>query len=170
MGGSTPEAPRKRMKRAMKQPHIPDQAPPTASDMVDNTMMDILLDMSSWMQAMEVYVAQQNPLTHMGNQGSFLDMSRDRAHLDPATTTSSARVAAGHVGSSGTIALWMTDDIIPEMARRELARCLRQAPVLVDMSTDDSGRDQESARRRKKGKPLKSGKVRTTDSTVIMAT
>ena len=204
MGGSTPKAPKKRMKRAMKQPPTPDQVPPTASDMVDNTMMDLLLDMSSWMQAMEEYVAQQKTLTHMGNQGPVLDMSRDRARLDVPTTTSSARVSAGHVGSAGTITPWMADDmnadrarldgaattcstqvaagcletsgtiaprvaddIVPETPRRELARHLRQAPLLADISTDDSRMGQGPARRRKKDKPLKSGKVRTADYIVI---
>ena len=64
------------------------------------------------------------------------------------------------------LATWRADDIIPETARRELARCLMQAPLL-DISTDHSGTDQEPAHRRKKGMPLKSGKVRTADSTVI---
>ena len=51
--------------------------------------------------------------------------------------------------------------------RLELVRHLRQAPLLSDISTDDSGMNKEPAHRRKKGKPLKSGKVRTTGSTVI---
>ena len=51
--------------------------------------------------------------------------------------------------------------------RRKLARCLRQAPLLADISTDDSGTDQEPAHRRKKGRPLKSGSVRTADFIVI---
>ena len=67
----TPGANWKRMKRAKKQPPTPDQAPPTVLDMVDNTMMDMLLDMLSWMQAMEEYVAQQNTINHMVNQGLF---------------------------------------------------------------------------------------------------
>ena len=33
-------------------------------DMVDNTVMDILLDMSSLMQVMEEYVVQQHPFSH----------------------------------------------------------------------------------------------------------
>ena len=46
----------------------------------------------------------------------------------------------------------------------------QESPLIVDISTDDSGMDQEPAHRRKKGKPLKSGKVRTADSTVIKRT
>ena len=77
------------MKRAMKQPPTPDQDPPTASHMVDNTMMDILLDMSSQMQVMEEYVAQQNPINLTGNQGHILDMSTHHARLEASGTTSS---------------------------------------------------------------------------------
>ena len=39
-------------KNEEEQPPTPDKAPTTASDMVDNTMMDILVDMSSRMQVM----------------------------------------------------------------------------------------------------------------------
>ena len=92
------------MKRATKQPPTPYQAPPTALDMVDNTMTDILLDMSSLMQAMEEYVTQKNPITHTGNQGPILDTSVDHAQLDAASTTSSAQVAVDHMESAGTAA------------------------------------------------------------------
>ena len=92
------------MKRATKRPTTPDQAHPTASDMVDNTMMDILLDMSSRMKAMEEYVAQQHPFSHTGNQGPILDTSVDHAQLDAASTTSSAQVAVDHMESAGTAA------------------------------------------------------------------
>ena len=71
--------------------------------------MGILLDISSQMQAMEEYVAQQTPINLTGNQGPIMDTSRDHARLDVKATTSSARVAAGHLGSAGTIALWMTN-------------------------------------------------------------
>ena len=153
---------------------------------------------------MEEYVAQQHPFSHTGNQGPILDTSGDHAQLDSAATSSSARIAAGHVGTTGTTAPWMADDtstdhawfdgavttcsiqdaaghletsgtitlrvandIVPEMARKEMPRCLWQPPLLVDISADDSEMDQEPARRRKNGKPLKSSKVRTADSTVI---
>ena len=89
------------MKRATKQPSALDQAPHTALDMIDNTMMDILLDMSSQMQAMEEYVAQQNPINLMGNEGPTLDMSGDHAQLD--ATTSSARLLLATWGALGPL-------------------------------------------------------------------
>ena len=93
-------------------------------------------------------------------------MSADHARLDGPTTTSSTCVAAGHLETSRTIALRVADDLVPETARRELARHLRQASLLADISTDESGTDQEPAHRRKKGKALKSGKVRTADGSL----
>ena len=104
MRGSTPESPRKRMKRAKKQPPPPDQAPSTSWDAVDNTMMDLLLDMSSQMQTMGKFVAKQNPLTPTGIQGSIPYMSGDHTQLDDAATTSSTQVAADYLETSGTIA------------------------------------------------------------------
>ena len=95
------------------------------------------------------------------------DTNADHAWLDGIATTCSTRVTDGHLETSGTIALMVADDIVPETARRELDRCLKQAPQIADISTDDSWTDQEPGHRRKRGKPLKSGKVRTADSTVI---
>ena len=79
--------------------------------------MNILLDMSSRMQVMEEYVAQQNPINLTGNQGPILDMRGDHARLNAATTTSSARVAASHMGSAGTITLWMANDMSTDCAQ-----------------------------------------------------
>ena len=79
----------------------------------------------------------------------------------------SPRVAAGRMETSRTIAPMVADNHVPETPRRELARCLRQAPLLADIFTNDSGTNEELAHRRKKGEVLRSGKVRTADSTVI---
>ena len=78
MGGSTPEFHRKRMRKAKKQPPT-DQTPVTARDTVDNTMMDLLLDMSNRMQAMEEFVAQHNNPTLTGNQCPIPERSRYHA-------------------------------------------------------------------------------------------
>ena len=47
----------------------------------------------------------------------ILDTSGDHAQLDSAATTSSAWVAADHMGSAETIAPWMTDDTSADHAR-----------------------------------------------------
>ena len=105
---------------------------------------------------------------HVGGAGTIAqwmadDTSAYRAWIDGAATTFRAWVAAGHLETSWTITPRVADNIVPEKARRKLARGLREDPLLAD----DSGMDQEPAHRRKNGKPLKSGKVRTADSTVI---
>ena len=53
------------------------------------------------------------------------------------------------------------------MVRRKLARRHRQAQLLVESFTDDSEMDEEPDLMKKRGKALKSGKVRTADLTVI---
>ena len=53
------------------------------------------------------------------------------------------------------------------MVRRKLAQHHRRTPLLVKTCTDESEMDEEPAPRRKKAQALKSGKVRTVDSTVI---
>ena len=87
----------------------------------------------------------KTPLISWGNQGPILDTSTDHARLDVSSSTCSTWVAAGRLETSVTIAPRVADDIVPEMARRELAKCLRQAALLVDISTDDSEMDQEPA-------------------------
>ena len=72
-------------------------------------MMELLLDMSSQMLAMEKFVVPHNHPTSMGNQGPIPDTSGNHPRLDDAATASSARVAAG--GSSGTIAPSVADDL-----------------------------------------------------------
>ena len=102
------------MKKAKKQP-------PPARDTVDNTMLDLLLDMSSRMPAMEEFVAQHNNPTLTGNQGPIQERSSDHTRLDDTTTISNAQVAAG-MRTRGTFTLKVADDHVPETARRELAR------------------------------------------------
>ena len=53
------------------------------------------------------------------------------------------------------------------MVRRKLARCFRQAPLLVESFTDESKPDREPDRRKKRKKALQSGKVRTAHSSVV---
>ena len=89
MGCLTPESSRKRTRKAKKQPPPPDQTPVTTRDTIENTMMDLLLDMSSPMQAMEDFLAQHNHPTLTGNQGLILDRSSDHTRLDDAATVSS---------------------------------------------------------------------------------
>ena len=129
--------------------------------------MDLLLDISSHMQAMEEYVSQHNPHTLMGNQGSIPERSSVHDCLDEATAPSSARAAAGSLDSSSTITPRVTDAIVPETVRRNLARHLRRTPLLVETCTDESETDEEPAPRRKKAQALKSGKIRTANFTVI---
>ena len=104
-GGLDTESPRIRTGKAKNQPPPPDQTPIAIRDTVDNTMMELLLDMSSRMQAMEEFVAQHNHPTLMGNRGPIPDRSSDHAQLNDAATNSSTWVAAGCLMSSGTIAL-----------------------------------------------------------------
>ena len=126
-------------------------------------MMDLLLDMSSQMQAMEEYVFKHSQHTLTGNQGSIPERSSIHTHLDDAT----AEAAASGPDSSSTIAPRVIDVLVPETVRRKLARQIRRTPMLVDTCTDESDMDEELAPRRKKAKALKSGKMRTADSTVI---
>ena len=54
-----------------------------------------------------------------------------------------------------------------ELARRKIVRHLRQAPLLIESLTDDSETDEEPDRRKMRMRALKSGKIRTSDSTVV---
>ena len=56
MGVSALESPRKRTRKAKKQATSRDLNPAPPGNNVDSTMMDLLLDMSSQMQAMEEYM------------------------------------------------------------------------------------------------------------------
>ena len=105
------------MRKGKKQPPPPDLTHVSTEDSVDNTMMDLLLEMSSQMQVMEEFVAQHNNPILIGNQGQIPERRRDNAQLDDAAATSSARFAAGHLESSCTIAPRIADGRVPETVR-----------------------------------------------------
>ena len=99
----------------------------------------------------------------------IVERSSVHAHHDDASSTSAtsgARAAAGCLDSGSTIAPRVTDDLVPKMVRRKLARCLRSTPLLVGSCTDESETDEEPPPRRRKAKTIKSGKTRTAYSTV----
>ena len=98
--------------------------------------MDLLLDMSSRMQAMEEYASQHSQHSLTGIQGSIPERSSIHARPDAATATSSARAAAACLDRSSTIASRVTDEQVPETVRRKLARHLRWTPLLVESCTD----------------------------------
>ena len=142
---SVTESPRKRTRRAKKQATPRDPTPALPGNNVDNTMMDLLLDMFSRMQAMEEYVAQHSQLNSMGNQGSMPERSSVHAHPDNATastTTSGTRAAAGCLDSSSSIAPSVTDELVPETVKRKLARHFRRTPLLVESCTDETEMDE----------------------------
>ena len=165
---STPESPRKKTRRSKKQPPPPYQIPISDRETGDNAVMDLLLDMSSRMEAMEEFVAQHT-LPHLtGNQGPIPERRHDHTQHDGAATSSSAHVAAGCLEGSGTITPKDAKGHIPEMVRRLWPDAPgRQAPLLVESFTDESEMDQKPDQRKKRQKGLKSGKVRTADSTVV---
>ena len=167
MGGSASESPSKRTRRTKKQSTPRNLTPTSPGNSVDNTKMDLLLDMSSRMQAMEEYVSQHSQHTLTGNQGSIPERNSVHARLDNAAAPSCTGAAADGWDRSSTIAPRVTDELVPEMVRRKLARCLRRTPLLVETCTDESETVKEPAPRRKKAKAHKSGKIRTAKSTVI---
>ena len=167
MGGSASESHRKRTRRAKKQATPRDLTPIFPRNNVDSTMMDLLLDMSSLMQAIEEYMAQHSQHTLTENQGSIPERSSVHTCTDDSSTASSARDVAGCLDSSSTIAPRVTDELVPETVRRKLVWHLRRTPLLVESCTDESQMDEEPAPRGKKAKALKSGKIRTADWTVI---
>ena len=128
-------------------------------------MLDLLLDMSSRMEAMEEFVAQHNFPCLTVNQSLIPESSSH--HHDGAATSSRSWVAAGHLESSWTITPRDVYGYIPETVRKKLARCLRQALPLVESLTDNSDMDEEPDQRKKRQKALKSVKVRTADSAVV---
>ena len=112
---------------------------------------------------MEEFVSQHNLPRLTGNLGPIPKESSDQAQHDGAAESSSAQVVAGHPESSFTI----TPDHIPETVRRKLIRHLRQAPLLTECLSEVSQTDEEPGRRKKRQRALKSGKVRTADSTLM---
>ena len=155
MGGSASESPRKRTRRAKKQATPHELTPTLVGNNVDNNMMDLLLDMSSWLQAMEEYMAQHSQHNSTGNQGSIPE--RSSVH---ACTNNATKAAAVGLDSSSTITLRVTDELVPDTVRKKLDQCLRRTPLLVESCTDKSEMDKEPALRIKKTKALKSGKIR----------
>ena len=81
------QSPRKRTRSAKKQATPRDLTPASSQNNVDSTMMDLLLDMSSQMQAMEEYVAQHSQHTLTGNQGSIPERSSVHTRPDDASAT-----------------------------------------------------------------------------------
>ena len=78
--------------------------------------MELLLDMSGQMQAIEEFVARHSNPTLTRNQSPIRERSHDHAQLDGTATTSSARVPTGCMESSGTIAPRVADEHVLEMA------------------------------------------------------
>ena len=138
MGGSASESPRKRTRRAKKQATPRDLTPASPFNNVD-----LQLDMSSRMQAMEEYVSQHSQYTLPGNQDWILERSCEHDRLDDAASASGARAAAGGLDSSNTIAPRVADALVPKTVRRKLAPHLRRTPLLVETCTDESEMDEE---------------------------
>ena len=85
-------------------------------------MMDLLLDMSSRMEAMEEFMSQHNVPHLMGNLGLIPEGSSDLAQHDGAVGSISTCVVAGHLESSLTITLREAEGHVPEMRRRRMGR------------------------------------------------
>ena len=132
MGDSPLKSPRKRTRRAKKQATPWDLNPASPENNADSTMMDLLMDMSCQMQAMEEYVSQHNQHSLMGNQGSIPERSSIHARPDDATAASGTQAAAGCLDSISTIAPRVTDEQVPETVRMKLARHRRWTPLLVE--------------------------------------
>ena len=161
-GGSAPESPREKMRKSKKHPSPPDQTPISGRETGGNTMMDLLLDMSSQLEAMA------HTLHHpMGNLGPIPKGSSEQARHDGTAGSSSTQVVAGHLESSLTIILREAEGHVPELVRRKMVRHLRQSPLLRESLSDDSEMAEEPDRGTKRRRALKSGKIRTADSTVV---
>ena len=63
---------------------------------------------------------------------------------------SSTRVEAGCLESSLTITSRKAEGHVPELVRRKMSRCLRQAYLLIESLSDDSEMDEEPDRRTKR--------------------
>ena len=81
------------MKKSKKHPPPPDQTPISGGETGGNSMMDLLMDMSSRMEAMEEFMSQHNL-----PQGPIPKGSSDQARHDGAAGSSSAWFATGFPG------------------------------------------------------------------------
>ena len=106
-------------------------------------MVELLLDTSSQMHAMEEYVTRHEQADH------------NQALRDDAVRRSSLRLTARHVGRSLEITLREKDGHIPETVRRKLAHRLKQSPLLMESATDES-KSKDVSRCRKHRNTLKS--------------
>ena len=70
VGGSTLESPRKKTRKFKKQPPPPDQTPISSRETGGNAVVDLLLDISSQMEAMEEFVSQHTLPQSNGEQGA----------------------------------------------------------------------------------------------------
>ena len=127
--------------------------------------MELLLDLSSKMEAMEEFMAQHNQPLITDNQGSIPEGCSDQALLDSAVGSNRSPVATGGLERSLTINLMEAQAHVPEMMRWRLTRHLRL--LLVESLSDESEMGEGPARGKKRRKALRSGKVRTADSIVV---
>ena len=108
------------------------------------------------MEVMEEFVAQHTLPHLMGNRGLIPDRSSDHSRHDVQQLVAAPGLWLAIWRAGGPSPQEMLRAHIPEKVRRKLARCLRQALLLVESFIDESETNEEPDQSKKRQNTLKS--------------
>ena len=135
-------------------------------------MMALFLDISSWLEATEHYIQAKKKVEHLavGASISFVSPEEKPQWRDPPMTSHAAKKWVEHgKGQKEQSTAAVEDELYDEVWER-VAHRLRWSPI-IDITSIEEDCDSDPAMRSppKKRKVLKSGKVHTADTRVLMS-